>query len=77
MNWEPVPMEMLFCVTTFFASFWPIIHMDPVNWVPENALFWNRGSGGKILKRSPRVFVWTANLHTSLNDDAIATLLYL
>ena len=30
----------LLCKCTCFASFWPIVHMDPVN-----ALFWNRVSG--------------------------------
>ena len=28
--------ETLLCVNSHFASFWPIVHMDPVN-----ALFWN------------------------------------
>ena len=32
-------MEMLLCVSTHFASFWPIVHMDPVNAVPVNAPF--------------------------------------
>ena len=34
-------METFFCVNTRFASFWPIIQMDPVNAVPVNALFKN------------------------------------
>ena len=39
---------MLLCVNTRFASFWPIVHMDPVN-----ALFWNVISGWKNLKTLP------------------------
>ena len=33
---EPVHMETLFCVNTHVL---PIVHTDPVNAVPENALF--------------------------------------
>ena len=36
-----------------------------------------RSQGGEIRKHSPRVFMWTANLHTVRNDDAIAPLLNL
>ena len=36
------------CKCTCFASFWPIIQMDPVN-----ALFWNLVSGWKHLKTPP------------------------
>ena len=32
-------MEMLLCVNAYFALFWPIIQMDPVNAVPVDALF--------------------------------------
>ena len=34
--------------------------------------FENGCQGGEIQKRSPPVFMWTANLHTFRNDDAIA-----
>ena len=41
------------CKRTRFASFWPIIHMDPVNTVPANTLFWNLVSGWKNPKTLP------------------------
>ena len=34
-----IHMETLFCVNARFASFWLIVHMDPVNAVRVNALF--------------------------------------
>ena len=59
----------LLCKCTCFASFWPIVHQDPVN-----ALFWNWVSWWRIRKRCPCVFVWMANPHTFRNDDAILQL---
>ena len=46
----------ILCKHTFFASFWPIVHMDPVNTAPENTLFWNRVSGWKNSKMLPSRF---------------------
>ena len=43
MNLGAIHMETLVCKHTRFASFWPIVHMDP-------ALFWNLVSGWKNLK---------------------------
>ena len=61
-------MEMLLCVNTRFASFWPIIHMDPVNAVPVNALFLKPGLSEKF----SCILVWTVNLHILRINDAIA-----
>ena len=44
-----------------FASFRLIVLMDPVNTVPENALFLNRVSGWKM--GGPCVLMWTVNPH--------------
>ena len=41
------------CKLTCFASFWPIVHMDPVNAVSVNTLFWNLVSGWKNMKTPP------------------------
>ena len=58
-NWHPQQLILLglgghphgnasVCKRTCFASFWPIVHMDPVN-----ALFWNLVSGWKNPKTLP------------------------
>ena len=60
------------CVNARFALFWPIIHMDPVNAVPVNKLFWNLVSGWKIWKHCLCALVWAANPHTMCIDDTIA-----
>ena len=60
------------CKRTCFASFWPIVHMDPVNAMTINALFWNLVSGWKNPKTSviSCLLVWTANPHSLCIDDA-------
>ena len=64
MRFWPLPYgNALYCQCTCYELFWLIVHTDP-----ENALFWKTG-----WKRSPRVFVCTANLHTFRIDDTIAT----
>ena len=44
-------------VCKYFASFWPIIHMDPVNALPVNALFWNLVSGWKKSENEALAFL--------------------
>ena len=61
-------MEMLFCVNARFASFWPIVQMDPVMHC--------QSQGEKIRKRHLRGLMWTANPHTLRINDAIAPPLY-
>ena len=48
------------CKSMCLASFWPIVHMDPVNPAPVNTLFWNLVSGWKNPKCCPCILVWTA-----------------
>ena len=60
-----IHMETLFCVNAHFASFRLIVHLDPVNALHVNALYWNLVSGWKKMqKRCPCVLMWIANPHT-------------
>ena len=38
------------------VSFWPIVHTDPENAVPEHTLFWKRVSGWRNPKTQPSRF---------------------
>ena len=40
-------------------------------WILKTHFFENESQGGKIRKRSPSIFVWTAIPHTYQNNDAI------
>ena len=52
----PIHTETLLSVNARFASFWLIVHMDHVNAVSENALFWNWVSGWEKPKAQPSCF---------------------